>query len=422
MEMTVNSSSPDLAYEIVNISLALAGVVMAFIIMIVSFQLRHRRVRMGWFLAASGVTLGGLMFQIAELDTGHEDGDVYTIFAYILYALSAPLFSLYFIETEREEGEEWDGRFWATIQFLVAILVSAFAVFGGNSYLMSASFLSQYLIVLIMLFFSSKSLRASTGFILGLIFPIVASLFSMADSRINVLGCGIIFQLLVVFFGYQLDTDREILQSKAELSEKRVSLLMEQIHPHFIYNSLQQITLLCDENAEAVKPAILNFSGYLRKKFQALTGESMIPFTEELEHVDMYIDLAGILPSRHFEVEKQFEVTDFKIPPLTLQPLVENAIQYGIGMSEEGDKIRIGSRLNRGWIEIYVEDDGHGKKTRLPSQKSYKSVGTENVRTRLKLLCNGELSINTSETGTVAVIRIPDSTAGSGVLWGADRK
>ena len=137
----------------------------------------------------------------------------------------------------------------------------------------------------------------------------------------------------------------------------------------------------------------------------------MIPFSEELEHVEMYIDLANILPSRHFEVEKNFEVTDFFLPPLTLQPLVENAIQYGIGMSEEGEKIRIGSRINKGYIELYVSDDGHGKKTRLPTQKSYKSVGTDNVRTRLQLLCEGELSINQSEEGTVATIRIPEMKA-----------
>ena len=406
----MDSYTANLVYVVVSISLSLAGLVLAFILLIVSYQLRNQRVRMGWFLAATCVAMGGLMFQIAELDTGQDDGDVYSIFSYILYALTGPLFSMYFIETEREDGEMWDGKFWSTIQFLVAILIGAFAIFGGNPYLMNIAFLAQYLTVLIMLFFSSKSLRASAGFILGLIFPIAAALFSMAEIMINVLGCGIILQLLVVFFGYQLDTDREVLKSKAELSEKKVSLLMEQIHPHFIYNSLQQITLLCDEDADKVKPAILNFSGYLRRKFQALTGESMIPFTEELEHVDMYIELADILPSRSFEVEKHFEVTDFKIPPLTLQPLVENAIQYGIGMSEEGDRIRIGSRLNRGWIEIYVEDDGHGKKTRLPSQKSYKSVGTDNVRTRLKLLCNGELSIEKSESGTVAMIRIPDQT------------
>ena len=183
---------------------------------------------------------------------------------------------------------------------------------------------------------------------------------------------------------------------------------MEQIHPHFIYNSLQQITILSDENAKAVKPAIQNFSGYLRKKFQALTGESMIPFSEEMEHVDMYIELAQILPSRHFEVEKDLTETDFMLPPLTLQPLVENAIQYGVGMSEEGEKIRIVTRREKGYIVIEVQDDGHGKKTRLQTQKSYKSVGTDNVRARLRLLCQGELEINKSTEGTVARIKIPE--------------
>ncbi len=134
----------------------------------------------------------------------------------------------------------------------------------------------------------------------------------------------------------------------------------------------------------------------------------MIPFTEEMEHVDMYIDLAQILPSRHFEVEKDLAVKDFMIPPLSLQPLVENAIQYGIGMSEEGEKIRIETLREKGYIVIRVHDDGHGKKTRLQTQKSYKSVGTENVRTRLKILCQGELSIDRTDSGTTASIRIPE--------------
>ena len=420
MDIRFESFANDSGYAWTNMLLAIVAVCLGFIVVTVSFQLRHRRVRMGWFLAAVCITLGGLMFQIAEVDTGSADGNLFTVFSRMLYSLEAPLFSLYFIETEREEGEEWDGKFWTLVQFLVAILVCVFTIFRDNGILMGITFLAQSLIVMVMLLFSSKSIRASAGFLFGLAFPILAALSSMIDARIQVQGIGIILQLQVVFFGYQLDSDREILRSKAELSEKKVSLLMEQIHPHFIYNSLQQITLLCDEDMESVKPAIINFSGYLRKKFQALTGENMIPFEEELEHVEMYIDLANILPSRKFEVEREFEVTDFFLPPLTLQPLVENAIQYGIGMSEAGDRIRIGSRINKGYIEIYVSDDGHGKKTRLPTQKSYKSVGTENVRTRLRLLCDGELSIDRSDAGTVAKIRIPEMKArGPGLPEGA---
>ena len=407
MEFKIEPAFSDSAIMLANLVLAFVAVIIAFIVLIVSFQIRNRRIRMGWFMSAVCITLGGLMFQIAEMDMPETRANVYMIYSRMLYALAPPLFSLYFMETEREEGGEWDGRFWATIQFLVAILVGTLAFFGKNQLLLNIAFLSQYIVVMIMLLISSKNIRESAGFILGIIFPIIATLGGMADGRAEMLGFGIILQLMIVFFCYQLDTDREILRSKAELSEKKVSLLMEQIHPHFIYNSLQQITLLCDEDMEAVKPAILSFSGYLRRKFQALTGESMIPFSEEMEHVEMYIDLANILPSRHFEVEKHFEVTDFYLPPLTLQPLVENAIQYGIGMSEEGDRIKVGSRMEKGYIEIYVSDDGHGRKTELQSQRSYKSVGTENVRTRLQLLCEGELSLERSEYGTTALIRIP---------------
>ena len=411
MEIRINEAFAGTAFNLVNLIMAMIAVLLGFLVVIVSFQIRNRRARMGWFLSAVCVTLGGLMFQLTEFDSGLSDENLYAIYARMMYALAAPMFSLYFIETEREEGEEWDGKFWATIQFLVAVLVSVLSIFGERDILVSIAFLTQYLLVMIMLLISSKSIRASVGFLLGLAPPIVAALVNMVDSRIQTMGFGIILQLLVVFFGYQLDTDREILRSKAELSEKKVSLLMEQIHPHFIYNSLQQISLLCDEDMESVKPAILNFSGYLRRKFQALTGDSMIPFGEELEHAEMYIDLANILPSRHFEVERDFQVTDFYLPPLTLQPLVENAIQYGIGMSEEGDRIRMGTRLNKGYIEIFVSDDGHGKATKLATQKHYKSVGTENVRTRLRLLCDGKLSIDRSEAGTEAVIRIPEMKA-----------
>jgi LytS/YehU family sensor histidine kinase len=219
--------------------------------------------------------------------------------------------------------------------------------------------------------------------------------------------------LLFVFFLYQMDTERDLMVKQMELSNNKVSLLMDQIHPHFIYNALQQIALLCDEEPGSVKEAIIAFSGYLRKNLESLTNEGMIPFTEEMEHADIFIELAKILPSKDFVVEKRFEVTDFKIPALVVQPLVENAIKYGIGMSTEGDKILIETKLEGGYIVIRVVDDGHGVRTELSTQKKHKSVGTNNVKTRLKILCDGEMKINRSDSGTEAVIRIPEIKARS---------
>jgi hypothetical protein len=133
----------------------------------------------------------------------------------------------------------------------------------------------------------------------------------------------------------------------------------------------------------------------------------MIPFSEEMEHTDTFIELAKVLPSKKFEVEKDFQITDFNVPALVVQPLVENAIKYGIGMSSEGDKVVIQTMVEKGYVLIKVKDNGHGERTELPTQKKRQSVGTKNVRTRLSILCDGELSINKTDKGTEAVIKIP---------------
>jgi len=317
------------------------------------------------------------------------------------------MFTLYFIETERDVGQNWDGFFWMFLQTIVAALVIMMVVYGRGGYLISVAFTAQNVVLIVMLLISSKALSEIIGFLLATLFPICTALSGMLFYDLRLQGAGLSMMLLIVFFGYQSDMERELLDKQVELSENKVSLLMEQIHPHFIYNALQQIALLTDEDKDAVKPAILNFSQYLRKNFEALTNEKMIPFSQEMEHVDAYVALSRILPSRNFKIEKNFEITDFRIPALTVQPLVENAIYYGIGMSEEGDIIRIETKEEGGYVLVKVIDDGHGKQTELSTQKKHKSVGTANVKTRLKILCDGEMTLNKSDEGTEAIIKIP---------------
>lgn len=133
----------------------------------------------------------------------------------------------------------------------------------------------------------------------------------------------------------------------------------------------------------------------------------MIPFEKEMEHVDMFLQAAGLSISRSFEVQKEFEVTDFMLPALSLQPLVENAVQYGIGMNTEGDRILIRTEKEAGYIVIRVRDDGHGEQAMIKNHEEHKSIGTKNVRTRLQLLCGGDLEIRRLQQGTESVIRIP---------------
>ena len=377
----------------------LVSILLAFIVIIVAYNMKSHTRRMRYFLGSVAFTLGGLMLQIGD----------YPEYAYSMFSLVAPVFTLYFIETERDsEGQTWDGFFWMSLQCLAAALAIIMVSFVGRA---NNAFIIQYSIVIIMLFFSSKSLRASSGFFIGCIFPISACLMGLLNKDIRFLGFGIMMLQLIVFFGYQYDLEREFLKNQVELSENKVALLMEQMHPHFIYNALQQIALLCDEDPSAVKSSIFSFSSYLRKNLEALTNEKMIPFLTEMEHVDAYVELSQILPSRKSELVKDFAITDFYIPALTVQPLVENAIHYGIGMSEKGNVIRMETKLEGGYVIIRVSDDGHGKRTSLPTQRKHSSVGTKNVITRLKILCDGEFILNLGEKGSEAIIKIPEFRA-----------
>lgn len=382
---------------IANLICTFVSMILTGVVMLTAIQMKLHNIRMGWFIASVCLVMGGLMFQLSAT----------LVYSRVFYALFPPFFALYFIETEREAGQKWDGVFWTTVQTLFAVLVLIFVIFGDDEFFIYGAFLLQYIVAIIMLLFSSKKIGASIGFLLGTMFPVIASFIGMADDRLHFMGLGITVMLLIIFFGYQMDMERDLLNKQVELSENKVSLLMEQIHPHFIYNSLQQIALLCDEEPESVKPAIYDFSSYLRKNFEALTNEKMIPFLQEMEHVDAYVKLSQILPSRNFTIKKEFETTDFNIPALTVQPLVENAIYYGIGMSSEGDEIKIITQEAGGYVIIKVVDDGRGKKTELSTHKKHKSVGTKNVKTRLKILCNGEYTLNKTPDGTESIIKIP---------------
>ena len=405
----------------VNLSFRMMAVFIGILMLVNVVRMKEHSERMGWFFVALCMVLGGLAAEFMAENSAAENmlrGGIGFVQADIFYSLTAPCFSLYFINTEWEEGQAWDKKFWSVLNLMIAVLLIMLSIYNKNHDLVWALFLLQYMLVIVMLLASPKEIRAVLWFVAGTLFPIISSFLAIALPGIRLTGFGLGMMFLMILFGYQLDVERELMQKRTELSESRASLLMEQIHPHFIYNSLQQIALLCGEDAGLAQEAVYRFSKYLRSNFESLTDEGMIPFEKEMEHVDIFLQIAGISISRNFRVEKDFQVTDFLIPALSLQPLVENAVQYGIGMSKEGDRILIKTEEADGWVAVRVLDDGHGKQARLGTHEKHKSIGTRNVRARLKLLCGGSLEIIKKEQGTEAVIRLPLVKAGTGSLTG----
>lgn len=193
-----------------------------------------------------------------------------------------------------------------------------------------------------------------------------------------------------------------------EMLQMRVSIMVSQIQPHFLYNSLTSIAQLCEKNPSKAKKATIEFSEYLRRNMNSLKEQAPVPFESELKHLETYLSLEKMRFGDELNVEYDIETTDFLIPSLTVQPLVENAVKHGVGMKEDGGTVTIATKEFDDRYEVIVSDDGVGFDTSKEPNDGRTHVGMENVRNRLKTMCNAVLNIeSTVGKGTVATITIP---------------
>ncbi len=237
--------------------------------------------------------------------------------------------------------------------------------------------------------------------------PIFLHVLEMMIPYLRLTAFGMTLMYQIAYMNYQVQTENELMQRDIELADTKVRLLMQQISPHFIFNSLQVIQGLCDDEPEKVKPAIAHFSEYLRGNLESLTANELIPFKREMEHTGEYIKLEQLSDGREFEVEYRLGAEDFMMPPLILQPIVENAIRYGIGTHSVGGRIVVETEEDAYQVVIRVSDDGQGDDHSTEKQKNRQSVGLKNVRGRLAAQCGGRLIIDKREDGTTVSVIMP---------------
>ena len=193
---------------------------------------------------------------------------------------------------------------------------------------------------------------------------------------------------------------------RAQLQENRIAIMISQIQPHFIYNTLGTIQYLCKENPEQAARLVQNFSIYLRGNFSELDNTVPIRFAKELEHVRCYTEIE-LIRFPDMTVRYDIHTEEFLLPALTVQPLVENAIKHGLMGLEEGGTVTISAYEKQSEYCICVSDDGIGfDVSGLTDTK--KHIGIRNVRERLQAMCGGSLTIESQPgTGTRVLIRIP---------------
>ena len=210
--------------------------------------------------------------------------------------------------------------------------------------------------------------------------------------------------LLYSIFREQIDL---YIRQGEELAIQKVNIMMLEMRPHFIYNTLTSIYYLCEQDSKKAQQVILDFSVYLRKNFTAISRNDTIPFTEELEHTKAYLSVEMARYEGRLFVEYDFDKTpSFQIPPLTLQPVVENSIKHGLDPELDPLHILIRVQDSANGHTITVQDNGLGFE-KIKSDGPH--IALMNIRERLKLLCDGTLLIGPrSGGGTSVTIYIPE--------------
>ena len=202
----------------------------------------------------------------------------------------------------------------------------------------------------------------------------------------------------------ELETEKNALN--AQLAESRISTMMSQIRPHFIYNTLGSIEQLCELDPQKAEELVHNFAKYLRGNFRELDNPKPILMSQEMEHVRHYVSIENVrFPDMTFSFE--MNSGDFHLPALTIQPIVENAIKHGLMKLSKGGTIRVVSYETGTHYCVSVVDDGVGFDT-SELLDARKHVGLRNIRERLKAMVGGVLEIeSTIGVGTKVLISIP---------------
>ena len=172
------------------------------------------------------------------------------------------------------------------------------------------------------------------------------------------------------------------------------------MRPHFICNAMMSIYYLCDQDPGKAKQVTLDFTTYLRKNFTAFASEDTIPFTDELEHTRAYLAVEQAQFEDALFVSFDTPHTMFRVPPLTLQPIVENAVKHGLKSSSDPIHISVVTRQTDDSSEIIVEDDGPGFD---PVDDNEPHIALNNISQRLELMCKGKLIISDREGGGTSV-------------------
>jgi LytS/YehU family sensor histidine kinase len=254
---------------------------------------------------------------------------------------------------------------------------------------------------------------AAVRFIVPVVMPSV-----LPDEKYKFHGTNLLYALLFgsiisyIFISLQKISDEKIKRLEVEKNSAvtEIKLLQSQMEPHFLFNSLSNVIGLIDPDPEKAKRMLESFTTFLRASLVTARSET-ITLSQEMDVVRNYLDIFAIRMGDRlrYSIDIPDSLCAFHVPPLLVQPLVENAVKHGLEPSIRGGELLVQVRRRGDSVRIVVADSGMG----ITETSSGNGIGLENIKKRLDLIYNGRAGLVFEEnkpTGVKAVIELPYET------------
>jgi two-component system, LytTR family, sensor kinase len=236
----------------------------------------------------------------------------------------------------------------------------------------------------------------------------------MLDPHFLHRGVIVYWGIIIVGQGleYYRDLNNEkvrVAQLSAQLSDAQLTALKMQIHPHFLFNTLNSIATLIHEDAESADLMLTRLSDFLRMTLKN-SGESMVLLKKELNFVKTYADIEKVRFAERLTVEFSIEESTLsvKVPNLILQPIVENSIKHGLSNKKSNGILRISAKKLKNRLLLEVQDNGQGLDKNFKFDET-SGLGLSNTYARLKQVYGDDFlfEITGNKQGTTVKIDLP---------------
>lgn len=413
--------------SVFNVTVCLLGTVMFLIhIVNIAFKREKRKDEACLLIFFVFTALHFLVYSIFTFIKVHYTSDefimaFYTTF-YIMNNIEVLLFFLYLSAyskfNTRYKKLIHIVDFAAFIMFVISDIVNIFTrmyftsvngVYTRSDYMIVAQgyqFLMLAISFVVAILNRRLSPREKIAFSAYCVFPLLSIIIQNRFAGYAIAYATLLVAIEVLFLFLNVERNIKLREEEKQLEEANVKIMVSQIQPHFVYNTLSSISTLIDIDPNKAQKALDEFTDYLRMNFSTLTETKPVSFEDELKHIKTYVDLEKMRFNDRLNVVYDIGVSKFDVPPLSIQPLVENAIKHGILKKIEGGTVTLRTFEDEDSYNVAVIDNGVGFNMEEIDFESNKHIGLKNVRHRINTMSNGEIRIqSTPNVGTTIVIR-----------------